>query len=301
MENAQLPQRDPPVAPGTATGLLFRLHAARRDLTNFSFRRHGAFDRYIVTMHQSGSHWLKYLLTLILTRAHGLPEPRHIEESLVIGGPKDPPRYKVSPRIGMSHTIPSPVIASAWLRRRYRLPRYAILVRDPRSTLASHYQKHGTDYGVEFSEYLRGDPSGKRFDKDIWWDVRFMNTWGTFARRHPDTTHIIRYEDLTSNPGEQVARLLDFLGIELEAPESLITWAINNSSKEKMARLENPDADKPSVQIRPVPRTLLYSPKDREFVTATLGRFLKHDFGYDFSDWHHIPTVDASRRPHQEP
>jgi hypothetical protein len=41
--------------------LAYAWYSRRRGWSNFSFRRHRQFDAFLVTMHQSVTHWLKYM------------------------------------------------------------------------------------------------------------------------------------------------------------------------------------------------------------------------------------------------
>ncbi len=269
-------------------GARFYWHAWRRDLTNLSFRRHRQFDAYIASMHQSGTHWVKYMLSLMIAREAGLRPPAYIGESLVIGGPKDPPLHRVEPNIGISHTIPSPLIGCDWLYRRLQLPRYVLLVRDIRHTLTSHYEKWKGEYQVDFSTYLRGDVRDKRFDKDIWWDIRFMNTWGRFQAQHPERCRILRYEDLRHDPAQQLDWLIDFLNIRLADKQASIDYAVAESRKDKMAKIEDPKESLAVVRTSRISPQTLFGAQDRQFLQAACGRHLKYDFGYRFDDWENI-------------
>ena len=156
--------------------LLFRFHSSRRDWFNFSLLEHRDFDGYMVSMHQSGTHWLKHMLSVVMSPEYGLPIPELLQDDSIIGHPKSPPKHTNAPRIVHSHTITAPVLAWPLVHELFGLPRYLILVRDPRAALVSHYEKWKDRYQVSFSEFLRGDPRGKRFRKDIWW--RFVRHKG---------------------------------------------------------------------------------------------------------------------------
>lgn len=254
-----------------------------RDFTNLSVVHRRHFDGYMVSMHQSGSHWLKSMLCHVICFEYDVPVPRHIADHTVVGSVKSPPAYDQIPRIVTSHTIPSVLASSRLVRALVRLPPRILLVRDLRATLVSHYEKWKDRYGVSFSEFLRGDPLNKRFDKDIWWDIRFYNAWGRFAARWPDDTQVIRYEALERDPIGPLRAACRFLGIRVRGERSLVR-AIEESSKEKMVRLESNGGLQVVRRDERNPMSW-YSQQDRHFVTQICARYLKYTFGYDFNRW----------------
>ena len=262
-----------------------RWHSGRREWSNFSFRRHRQFDAYLVTMHQSGTHWLKYLITLMMTREHQLPEPANISEALIIGGPRQAPRYEVEPRLGHSHTIPSPLLKTMLGVQGAGFPDYLVLVRDIRDVLIAHYAKWQQHYDCSFSEYIRGDVRHRRFEKDIWWDFRFLNNWGAIMQAWPARTASVQYEALRSQPREQLARVVEFLALNLREPAAAIEYALANAGKETMAEKDISPYGMPVVNNDSRAWDDWYTTADRDWLTAACARFLKHDFGYNYADW----------------
>jgi len=65
----------------------YKYHALRRDCFNFSLLAHRDFDAMLITMHQSGTHWLKYMLTLALAKKLGLGNPEYIQSDIFFGTP----------------------------------------------------------------------------------------------------------------------------------------------------------------------------------------------------------------------
>jgi len=254
-----------------------------RDFTNLSLVERRHVDGYIVSMHQSGSHWLKYMLVNVICREYGVPLPEFISDLSVVGSPKAPPDNPGVPRLVASHTIPSALAANGLLNRLVQLPPRVLLVRDIRSMLVSHYEKKKDAYGVSFSEFLRGDPAGRRFDKDIWWDIRFLGAWGRMLEAQPERTHLVRYEALREAPVEKLAEICRFLGLKVSGTDTLET-AVAASSKDRMQAQENPD------QLYVVSKEERnpfdwFSEQDRVFFTDTCRRNLKHWFGYDYAAW----------------
>jgi hypothetical protein len=260
-------------------------HAWRREWTNFSFRRHRQFDAYVVTMAQSGTHWLKYLLSLIIAREHGLPLPQDIGESLVIGGPHTPARYVTRPYLGMSHTIANPLLSLAFAYPAFGLPPYVVLVRDLRDSLVSHYRKWEARYACSFSEYLRGDVTNRRFDKDIWWGLRFMNAWTPVLAAHPGRTLLVRYEALQADPAQNLRTIVDFIGLPLATPDQAIAHALASATKARMAERDPRVYGLSVVRDEPRDWERWWSASDRAWLRSTCARHLKSDFGYAYAEW----------------
>ncbi len=266
--------------------LRFYYHQARRDFTNLSFLRHAKLDGFIVTMHQSGTHWLKHMLACAITRELGLPPPQYAYAGDVIGGAKKPRIYPGLPSFGHSHTIPSPLMGSKILRKFYRFPQYVILVRDIRSMLVSHYEKYKPEYNCDFSEYLIGDVTNQRFDSDIWWCIRFQNAWGKIIAKSPDEFIIIKYEDMVDDALSQLQIINIFLKLNL-SPESLL-HGVRESTKEKMSvkpkkaqrKAEN---SRIAVRMDTKPGETVFAKEDEIFFKKTCKAYLKYDFGYDYS------------------
>lgn len=276
---------DTPTIPMLPSPWRYHWHSGRRGWSNFSFRRQRQFDAYLVTMHQSGTHWLKYLITLIQTREHGLPAPDNISEPLVIGGPRQPPRYAIRPRLGHSHTIPSPLLRLALAHPGLGFPDYLILVRDIRDVLIAHYRKWAERYDCSFSTFLRGDVSHRRFEKDIWWDFRFLNSWGAIAQAMPARTHVVRYETLRAEPAATLTEALHFLGVSMRAPDDAVAYALSNASKESMAEKDVAPYGMPIVNRDERRWSDWFNAADRAWLEAACARYLEHDFGYDYRTW----------------
>ena len=97
------------------------------------------------------------------------------------------------------------------MQRRFGLPKYLVLVRDLRASLASNYVKWRQRYAVDFSTYVRGDVRGRAYNSDLWWTLRFLNAWGDAAARAPHNVMVLRYEDLqAATATELFAQPVDF-------------------------------------------------------------------------------------------
>jgi len=258
-------------------------HQLRRDLTNFSFLRHARFEGYIITMPQSGTHWLKHMLAEAIAREFHLPPPRYNHASDIIGGPKDPKVYPDIFSLAHSHTIPGPLIRSNILRSILKLPRYVVLVRDIRASLASNYEKRKDSYDCCFSEYLRGDVAGKKYSNDIWSCIRFINSWGRTLEKYPDQVLLVKYEAILADTLKQLVIINDFLNLGL-SKKSLV-YGIEESSKEKLKSKEDPSPlrSKGSIRLNKVTYIDMISEEDNKFFIKTCNDYLNYDFGYDYS------------------
>lgn len=138
--------------PPTASDMISPYWKARiaRDLTNLSLLRQPPCDRQIVSLHQSGTHWLRHMLSLLMARLYNLPEPAHLQDSNFILSPKQASKYLQIPRIVSSHAIASPLLTNRLALSFVHLPKYILLVRDPRVILVSHYEREKKRYKVAF-------------------------------------------------------------------------------------------------------------------------------------------------------
>lgn len=259
-----------------------------RDLTNLSLVRHRNSDGHIISMHQSGTHWLRNMLSLAMARAYNLPEPEYIQDNDFICAPQDASKYPKIPRIVSSHQIPTPLITNRLALSLIRLPDYVLLMRDPRVIAASHYRRFEARYKIPFSEYLRANvellrqnSKKRKFDKDIWWDLRFQNSWERMMQLRPGHIHLVRYEELRRDTARHLRAIMQFLHMPAIDDETL-AWCIEQSSKESMAQKESPDIAHKVVQQDNKNPLAIYSDDDKRFFVETYRKYCKADFGYDF-------------------
>jgi hypothetical protein len=262
-----------------STRARFHYHTLRRALSNLALLRHRRFDGFIASMHQSGTHWLKYMLASAIAEQWRLPPPRYNHANDIIGGPRDPRLYPHAPALGSSHSIPHPLARVRWLRAALALPKYVVLVRDPRAALASNYEKWHEAYGVTFRKFLEGDVRGRRYNSDLWWCIRFLNAWGAVARRVPEATLIVRYEDLLADPGQQLARIDSFLSLGLSA--RAMRAGIAAATRERMQARHDPG--RPAGEVADRGRVIgdWFGPEEERYLQAVCRCCLAYRFGYD--------------------
>lgn len=268
----------------TINDLVFRAHGLNRHSTNLSLLKYYNFQGFLITGQNSGTHWIKWMLSHALAHRYGVEPPRYFNNDSsneLIGHPKHERIYPHAPRIASSHSIPPYASDWRWLRALHRPPPYAVVVRDIRKVLVSNYEKWRAEYATSFSRYVAGDPRGKAYVCDVWWYVRFLNRWGEIARRYPDQTLVLRYEDFRADPLENLRRLARHFRLDLTDSDLLAGVAVG--SKEYMMVRQDPQIRE--QPIRPDGAAgARFSPKDLELLGGILDRNLKHDFGYAYFD-----------------
>lgn len=254
-----------------------------QDYFNFSllFRRN--HDGHIVSMHQAGTHWLRNLITHVIAREHGLAIPDDIRSDDVVGSIKQPPSHG-GPTVVQTHSIPSPLFACRALRGSLRYPKYLVLIRDPRVMLASHYKKRKKDSAWSFSDYLRSTQKTRQFRKNIWWDLRFLNTWLPLAQNWPEHIRVVRYEDLRGDTLGELKKIVDYFGIKVSDAETL-SWSVAQCSKEAMSEKESDKRGHKVVRQDEKNPLEIYLPEDREYFKEIYRRYLRTPIPYDLSQW----------------
>lgn len=264
--------------------LRFRLKAANEAWTNFSILRHRAFDGFLVTSKNSGTHWIKYMLAVALADTYGVPRPAYFSENAVrpyIGWPKDPAVHPALPRLAFSHTIPHHLadLDGAWALA--GLPNYALCVRHPMAILASHHAKWSRQLGVDWLEYLKGDPSGARYRCDIYWLARFWNRWGAIARRRPGSVLTMRYEESLADPRGALLAISEHWGVRLDP--AAIEAALEAGTKDAMAEKVDPAGEANVLQRRPDDLSELFSGPALDLYLARVDQVFRETLGYDLT------------------
>lgn len=256
-----------------------------RDILKVSLLRHRHADGYFASMHQAGNHWLRHIFGLMLARKFGVPEPSHINDLRVIGGATNPTEIAGVPVLVFSHRIPSRLVHSTPLRQIFPFPRTVLVLRDLRAALVSNYERFKEQYGCTFSEYLRGDINGRRFNCDIWDCIRFLNAWGRVLRIRPDETTCVRYEDLKTRTVDEVQRIWEFLQLA-HIDRGLVALAVAGSTKEQMAAKEE-EGGKGTRVIRMSDRHPheWFSRVDQRFLKRVCAEHLRFPMDYDYENW----------------
>lgn len=268
--------------PITAADRRFALHCLNRDWTNFALLRYRDFQGFLVTGQNSGTQWLKYMLSLAIAAEYGVEPPKYFNNASsndIIGHPKHKRKYPQLPRIASAHSIPHAALPLVYGAMKF--PPYVVLVRDMRDALISNYAKWRERYQVPFDIYVAGDPSGERYVCDAWWYVRFLNAWGRMATQYPDRVLTLRYEDLRKSPAAGLRAIAEHFGIALS--DRAIDVAVQGSSKSAMLARESADAGEKVIRADgggaedPV-----FGPREKAILARIVRANLHYDFGYDY-------------------
>lgn len=272
----------PTNVPTTGADWRFALHCANREWTNFALLRHRGFQGFLVTGQNSGTQWLKFMLSLAIAAEYGVEPPKYFNNASsndIVGHPKHARKYPHLPRLASAHSIPHAMLPVLYGRMQF--PPYVVLVRDMRDALISNYAKWQTRYQVPFDVYVAGDPAGARYVCDAWWYVRFLNGWGRMATAYPDRVLTLRYEDLRRSPGPGLRAIAEHFGFSLS--ERAIEAAVQGSSKSAMLAREDANAGETVIRADggnaddPV-----FGPRERAILARILRANLRYDFGYDY-------------------
>ena len=261
----------------------FMIRNVRSDLANFALYQHRASDAFLITSKNSGTHWLRFMLSCALAKQYDLPRPRYAsgeQSNAILGHPRLPSVRPGMPRITSTHTVPSIICGWPWLAWVLPHPPVVVLVRDIKAAMASHYVKWRNHMAEPFPLYLRGDPSGRRYKADIWWYIRFFNRWGDLARANPNKILIVRYEDLQAHPDVWLRNIASHCRIDLD--QKSVEAALCFSSREAIRSQLDPSDTEIIVPSRPAATSVEYHAADEAFVRHTIRRYLRHDFGYGY-------------------
>ena len=264
------------------TDAAYKTRVRKDNWENFSVLRHGAFDGFLVTSKNSGTHWLKYMLAVALADTHGIPRPQYFSENAVrpyISWAKDKAVHPELPRLAFSHTIPHRLADWGWARSAAKLPPYVLAIRHPMGILASHHAKWEYDIKVDWMTYLEGDPAGRRYRCDLYWLARFWNRWGEVHARDPDRFLIVHYEETQKNTRAILEAVDAHWGLNL-TPES-IEAALAEGTKEAMAKKVDPDAEPNVLQNRKTPLSELFQGEALALYRSKVTTLFDYDLGYD--------------------
>jgi uncharacterized membrane protein YkvA (DUF1232 family) len=260
----------------------FALRILRADLANFFLLHYRRVDGFLITGKNSGTHWLKFMLSCALAEQFGVPRPRWAsgrDAGNIISHPKWP-HHADLPWIGSSHTIPSVVFSWAWFCHFLPHPPVVVLVRDIDAAMRSNYMKWRQRYDTTPSRYVRGDPNGRRYIADVWWYIHFFNRWGDAARAQPNNILVVRYEDLKASPDCCIRRIAGHYGIQLS--NEAIAAALCYVDRDAIRLLLDP-TDKEFV-IPPVDASAsVFAPADEAYIWSAMRRHLRYDFGYGYN------------------
>lgn len=253
------------------------------DLGNFHLLHYRHIDGFLVTAKNSGTHWLKYMISHAMAAELGLPPPRFASGRAAndfVGHPKWPHKYPEAPRIGSSHNLPSSLLRQRPVFRALRLPPIVVLVRDIEQAMLSHYVKWREDHGLTLADYVYAPAPGRRTVADVWWYISFFNRWGRFAQTYPKDILALRYEQVRADPGYWLTQVLAHYRIPVSAQS--IDAAVAAAGREAMRRELDPNAGELIIPADQERDGAAFSDRQRSDLHAMLAKRLKYKFGYGY-------------------
>jgi hypothetical protein len=262
-------------------GLPLLVADLRDDLSRFHLLHYGdRLDGFLISGHNSGTHWLRFMLSSAIAEHLGLPKPVHSsgpQSDIYIGHARHRRKFPQAPRIGSSHHMPSRLVALLGALRIVRLAPVVLLVRDIPDSLISYFFKwrEAKQLGP-LDAYVARPPSPRGVD--LWWFIRFFNRWGALKRTFPEAVLVVRYEDVERDPELWVRRIWAHWGVDLEDADVAAAMAV--SSRAVVAARLDPDYGEDIAPDRQARRAVQYSARDGELLERRLRQHLRHDFGY---------------------
>ncbi|MAI91054.1 sulfotransferase domain-containing protein [Ponticaulis sp.] len=249
---------------------------------NGSVFRHGRLQGCLVTSKNSGTHWIKYMLSVALADTYCVEPPEYFSEASTqnyIGNPKNVSPFKELPALAFAHTIPHALMDQGWSHSLFNLPPYVLQVRHPMQILASHFTKWSYQLQTDWLTYLRGDPAGDMYRCDLFWLARFWNRWGDLMQKFPEKILRVHYDEVQADARGRLKAISDHWNINL-TPES-IEKALLAGTKEAMALKVDPNAEKNVLQQRKHDLEDLFTGEALEIYQSIVGDYFRHDLGYD--------------------
>ena len=204
---------------------------------------HRHTDVYLISYPKCGRTWLRLMLGRAISQHFRLPES---EDVLFL---RSNHRYHPEvPRLMVIHEdrpmlrTPEELKTS---KTRFRGKKVIFLARDPRDVIVSSYfemknrgrlfgdnpyEQHASTFEGSLPEFIYQRRGG--FDTLL----AYYNIWA--GNHHlPQDFLLVRYEDMKANPGRELRRVLDFLGLQ-NISQATIAEAVSYASFENMRKME---------------------------------------------------------------
>jgi hypothetical protein len=253
----------------------------RDDLSRFHLLHYAdRVDGFLISGHNSGTHWLRFMLSTAIAHRLDLPRPAYSsgpQSDLYIGNARHRRRFPQAPRIGSSHHMPSRLVALLGALGLVRLPPVVLLVRAIPDSLISYFFKwrEAKELGP-LDRYLSRAP--RRQGVDLWWFIRFFNRWGLLRRAFPKSVMVVRYEDVQRDPETWVRRIWAHWGVTLDDAD--LAAAMSVASRAAVQAHTDPEYGEdvaPDPEARVAVR---YAEPEAALLEDRLARHLRCDFGY---------------------
>jgi alcohol sulfotransferase len=201
-------------------------------------------DVVFVSFGKSGRTWLRVMVSQLFRVKYDLPD------DIIISYDNFHALNSAIPRTFFTHDNYIKDYTGDFDSKRpfYDKP-VVLLVRDPRDVAVSQFfqWKHRLKPGkVALNNYPPRDQDISLFDfvmsergggmSEV---IDYMNLWAREVDKM-ERFHLVRYEDLRANSEQELARMLDFLGVE--ATDEQVKAAVEYSSFENMKKMESQSA-----------------------------------------------------------
>jgi hypothetical protein len=204
---------------------------------------HRNTDVYLISYPKCGRTWLRLMIGRAISQHFQLAET---EDVLFLRSNR---RYHPQvPRLMVIHDNRPMLRAPEELettKGRYRGKKVIFLARDPRDVIVSSYfemknrgrlfgdnpyEQRSATFNGSLQEFIQQRQGG--FETLL----TYYNIWAQ-NRRLPQDFLLVRYEDMRANPGAELRRVLDFLGLQ-SIPQATIDEAVSYASFENMRKME---------------------------------------------------------------
>ena len=198
---------------------------------------------YLLSYPKCGRTWLRLMLGKAISQHFHLPETEevlflrsnrryHPDAPRLMAIHEDRPMLRTPEELGTTKT-------------RFRGKKVIFLARDPRDVIVSSYfemknrgrlfgenpyEQHVPTFEGSLPEFIHQRRGG--FDTLL----TYYNIWAQ-NRQLPLDFLLVRYEDMKANPGGELRRVLDFIGLQAISQET-IDEAVNFSSFQNMRKME---------------------------------------------------------------
>lgn len=275
-------------------GLSLLAADVRDDLSRFHLLHYGSrLDGFLISGHNSGTHWLRFMLSAAIAHRLSLPPPAYSSgphSDVFIGHARHRRKFPQAPRIGSSHHMPSRLVAVLGALRLARLPPVVLLVRRLPDSLISYFFKWREIKQLgALDGYVARRPSAQGVD--LWWFIRFFNRWGRLRRVFPKVVMVVRYEDVEHDPETWIRRIWAHWGVTLDEADLAAAMAV--SSRQALQARLDPEYGEDIAPDRQARLAVQYTAADIAILERRLARHLRHDFGYGATVA--LPAPDAQR------
>ncbi|WP_235931162.1 sulfotransferase domain-containing protein [Paracoccus xiamenensis] len=213
------------------------LHYAWKRVSN-SVARSSYTDRIdaiLASYPKSGRTWFRFILSSYLNKAYGLKAAPDLHSMFTVVPNFDMDATRGLPAFGFGNAKPKPPLIAvshrSYSARVFRKCPTIFMLRNPKDVIVSSYfhatgQKHR--FSGSLDEFLTDRGQG------VAALTEYLNGWarGLQQRRHVT----LSYERLTADPMTETARVLNFLGLDVE--QHHLAAAVEAASFQNMRKLE---------------------------------------------------------------